>query len=152
MVSCINNETVKIVECVEYLRLTLDNKLNFDQNTTDIHKLTHITHHAFKITGLSTSNLSDLNSKAIIRRAHSIAHKPSHPLNSSFTLLPPSCRYKSLACRRACYRPGDLSLLPWHDLTKDPVKCHELRAMWMGYVWKNMCCTGCLFSWSKRGV
>ena len=34
----INSEPVEIVESIKYLGLTLDNKLNFDKHTTDIHK------------------------------------------------------------------------------------------------------------------
>ena len=151
----INSEPVEIVESIKYLGLTLDNKLNFDKHTTDIHKhcqqrlsairklkalsvapqfllllyksivqpvilycstcfynmlttsnkntLTRITHHASKIIGLPTPNLSDLNNTAITRRALGIAHDPSHPLNSSFVMLPSQRRYRTLACKRARY-------------------------------------------------
>ena len=49
-----------------------------------------------KCIGLSTPNLSDLNTKAITHGAHTKAHDPRHPLYLFFTLLPCGHRYRSL--------------------------------------------------------
>lgn len=50
---------------------------------------------------LPTPNLCDLNHKAVVRLAHTIANDSDHPLNPHFTLLPSGCRYRALKCRRA---------------------------------------------------
>jgi len=68
---------------------------------TNKNKLTRITKNASKIIGLPTPNLSDLNRKAMLRKAQKIVHDISHPLNRFFTLLPSGRRYGSLAWKRA---------------------------------------------------
>ena len=72
-------------------------------------KLIRITHRASKIIGLPTPNLSDLNNRAIARKASIIAHDPSHPLNPYFTLLPSGRRYRTLIWKRARF---DRSFVP----------------------------------------
>lgn len=51
-----------------------------------------ITHRAAKITGCPSPKLADLNGTATVRRAHSMAHDPSHSLNPHRMLLPSSHR------------------------------------------------------------
>lgn len=69
-------------------------------STKNRNKLTKITHTASKIIHHPTSNLTDLNLKAVTRLAHSITRDHTHPLHSHFTLLPSGRRYRTLRWRR----------------------------------------------------
>ncbi len=57
-------------------------------------KLSRIIKHASKITGTTQSSLSDLHTQAVRRKATTIMHDPSHPLHTSFQLLPSGRRYR----------------------------------------------------------
>lgn len=63
----------------------------------------------FKIIGLSTPHLFNINSKAMICRERTVTFDPWHPLNSSFTLLPSGRR----SWKPACFGRS-LSPLPQH--------------------------------------
>ena len=68
---------------------------------TNRNKLLQITKTSSKIIGLPTPNLPALIDTAITRKALTIAHNPSHPLNPCFTLLPSGRRYRQLLCKKA---------------------------------------------------
>ena len=69
-------------------------------SVTNYAKLTCIIYTAAKIIGLLSSNLSELNCKAITLIAITTAQDITHPLDCHSTVMPSGCRYRSLRCRR----------------------------------------------------
>ena len=67
-------------------------------------KLSRITAQASKIIGSPQTPLSHLYERSVITKAILITEEPSHPLHSSFTLLPSGRRYKVPLARKSIYK------------------------------------------------
>ena len=67
-------------------------------------KLSRITAQASKIIGSPQTPLSHLYERSVITKAILITEEPSHPLHSSFTLLPSGRRYKVPSARKSIYK------------------------------------------------
>lgn len=67
-------------------------------------KLSRIISQASKITGTAQTPLSELYSRSVLRKATQITEDPSHPLHSSFMLLPSGRRFKVPLAHKDIYK------------------------------------------------
>ena len=66
-------------------------------------KLTRIIRNCVKLGVENSSNLADIYKKSSLHRCEVITSDPSHPLNSSYQLLPSGKRLRSMNCRTSRY-------------------------------------------------
>jgi hypothetical protein len=63
-------------------------------SATEKNKILKIANTASKIISLPVPNISDINQKALLRKARAVSADPTHPLHEEFELLPSQTRWR----------------------------------------------------------